>query len=105
MQTYRSLERAKRAVLAAHGLDFPLKWYKHVDELQDMREGTYIRWVNLERRKLTNGGFVVSVQIRDKGIYVLVRNNMGRLFGLWADECLIFQKLTKEDHMVLGLLS
>lgn len=105
METYGSIERAKRAALAAHGLTFPLKWYKHVDELQHMREGTYVRWVNLERRKLTNGGIVVGVEIREKGIHILVRNNLGKVFGIWADDCLLFQKLTKQEHLVLGLLS
>jgi hypothetical protein len=93
METYASIERAKRAVLAAHGLNFPLKWYKHVDELQDMREGTFVRWVNLANRKLTNGGIVV------------VRNNLGRVFSFWADECLLFQKLTKQEHLMLDLLN
>jgi len=105
METYASIDRAKRAVLAAHGLNFPLKWYKHVDELQHMREGTFVRWVNLANRKLTNGGIVVGVQIREKGIYVIVRNNLGRVFSFWADECLLFQKLTKQEHLMLDLLN
>lgn len=105
MDTYRSIERRKRAALAEHGFDFPLKWYKHVDELQDMREGTYVRWINLERRKLTNGGFVIGVEIREKGIHITVRSASGKVFGFWADECLLFQKLTKQEHLVLGLLS
>ena len=105
METYASIERAKRAALASHGLSFPLKWYRHIDELNQMREGTYVRWVNLERRKLTNGGIVVGVQIREKGIYLMVRNNMGKMFGVWADECLLFQKLTKQEHLILDLIN
>jgi hypothetical protein len=100
----RQIEKDKKAVLHAENLlpfAVKLKGYKHVDELQDMREGTFVRWIHFNRRKLTNGAFLVRVDIRDDGIYLLMRNTYGKLFSIWADECLIFQKITPQERIML----
>ena len=70
-------------------------------ELQDMREGTYVRWIHSKRRKLTNGAFLVRVDLRDDGIHMLLRNGYNQMFSLWADECMLFQKITAEERVML----
>jgi hypothetical protein len=75
-----------------------------VDELQDMQEGTYIRWVHLERRKLTNGAFLVRVDIRDDGIYLLMKNGFNKLFSVWADECLVFRKIAPQERVLMAAM-
>ena len=104
----RQIEKDKRIVLANEQLSLyvgALKGYKYIDELQDMNEGSFIRWVHLERRKLTNGAFLVRVDIRDDGIYLLMRNSFNKLFSIWADECLIFQKITAQEKIVLTAMN
>jgi hypothetical protein len=104
----KRIEKRKQAVLAENGLlqYLPkLKQYKLVDELHDMREGSYVRWIHLDRRKLTNGAFLVRVDIRDDGIYLLMRNAYHRLFSVWADECLIFQKIMAEEVVLLRAMN
>ena len=103
----KQIEKKKKSVLAEHGfLEYlpKLKRYKVVDELQDMHEGTFLRWIHLRRRKLTNGAFLVRVDIRDDGIYLLMKNNMQQLFSVWADECILFQKITAEEIVLLKAL-
>ena len=103
-----SIDRVKKQVLSEEGLlhlSNTLKGYKFVDELQNMREGTFVRWFHLGRRRLTNGAFLVRVDIRDDGIYLLFRNNFKKLFSVWADECLLFQKITAEEHIVLSAMN
>jgi len=104
MNSLRQIERDKKNVLAEHGmLDVApaLKGYKYVDELQDMQEGTYVRWIHLHRRKLTNGAFLVRVDIREDGIYLLMKNRYNHFFSVWADECLVFQKITQQERVIL----
>jgi hypothetical protein len=104
----KKIELNKRSVLAEHGLShylLKLKRYKVVDELQEMREGTYLRWVHLGRRKLTNGAFLVRVDIRDDGIYLLMKNSYQQLFSVWADECLLFQKITPQEVVLLAAMN
>ena len=104
----RQIEQDKRIVLANEQLSLyvaALKGYKYIDELQDMNEGSFIRWVHLERRKLTNGAFLVRVDIRDDGIYLLMRNSFNKMFSIWADECLIFQKMTAQEKIVLTAMN
>lgn len=104
----RQIEKDKRVVLANEQLSLyvaALKGYKYIDELQDMIEGTFIRWVHLDRRKLTNGAFLVRVDIRDDGIYLLMRNGFNKMFSIWADECLIFQKITAQEKIVLTAMN
>jgi hypothetical protein len=104
----RQIEHEKRAVLANEKMMrfLPaLKGYKYVDELQDMQEGTYVRWVHLDRRKLTNGAFLVRVDIRDDGIYLLMRNGFKKMFSVWADECLVFQKIGLDERVMLTAMN
>jgi hypothetical protein len=79
----------------------PLAHYKYVDGLHDLKTGGYIRWVHAtDLSKLMNGGFVVRVNIEDEGTLVLCKNR-GRFFNLYMDECIIFQKITPEEHLIL----
>jgi hypothetical protein len=75
-----------------------LKGYKYVDELDDLKYGTYIRWIpisNPEVIHMKKGAIFCEVRIEDEGVY-LVCKNFGysrRHFRIKMDENLIFQKL------------
>ena len=102
--TLTDIEKYKRYVLQEEKLTAllpKLKGYKYIDELQDMRVGTYVRWIHSKRRKLTNGAFLVRVDLRDDGIHMLLRNGYNQMFSLWADECMLFQKITAEERVML----
>lgn len=104
----KQIERTKRAVLAEQGLlqYMPrLKGYKYIDELQEMQEGSFVRWIHLHRRNLTNGGFLVRVDIRDDGIYLLMKNGFNKMMSLWADECIIFQKIPPQEQVMLTAMN
>lgn len=84
-----------------------LKHYQFVDELPDMKYGSYIRWINLtnvENIKLTNGGIVCEIKMEEKGIIIVCKNNMNRLFQLNMNEALIFRKLTNQELILLSAL-
>ena len=83
-----------------------LKFYRYVDELPDIHYGSYVRWISLKNPnniRLTNGGIVCDVKI-DDGINVVCRNNMHRFFQFKMGECLVFQKLTDQEQVLLSAL-
>tara|TARA_B110000305_G_C19332854_1_gene584922 strand:- start:64 stop:483 length:420 start_codon:yes stop_codon:yes gene_type:complete len=85
-----------------------LKYYRHVDELPDIEFGNYIRWIPIKKGvseiKLTNGGLIIGIEIFDNGIHIKCKNNMNRIFQIKLDECLVFQKLTDQEEILLKVV-
>ena len=84
-----------------------LKCYRFVDELEDVRYGSYIRWINLknpEKIKLCNGGFITSMNMSNDDIYITCRNNMNRFFRVRMNDAIIFQRNTQQEEILLKVL-
>ena len=85
-----------------------LKEYRYCSEMCDLQDGYYIRWISLKNPdniKLTNGAHILDILIKDKGPHVLCKNNRNRIFQIKFDECYIFQKLTNQENIILGVLN
>ena len=86
-----------------------LKEYKYIDEMNDLKYGTYIRWIpinNPENIHLTKGAVFCEIKITDNGVFIVCKN-MGystKHFQIKMDECLIFQKLTSQEQVLLSAL-
>jgi hypothetical protein len=81
--------------------------YRYVDDLEDVQYGCYIRWIPLQNPtviKLTNGGTIVDIKILENGIHIVCKNNMNRIFQIKFDECMIFQKLTEQENVIISVL-
>jgi hypothetical protein len=100
--TYRKINGLKHKILSKTTVDpKKLKEYRYVDELHELKIGGYVRWINVENLgKLMNGGFVVQIDIEDEGTRILCKNR-GRLFQFWMDECIVFQKISEQEHIIL----
>ena len=84
-----------------------LKDYRYVGELHEIRYGAYIRWINLkniDNIRLTNGGIICDIQVTNTGLWIKCKNNMNHFFQLKLDECLIFQKLSDQERILLKAL-
>ena len=80
-----------------------LKDYQYIDELPDLVEGRYIRWINIINPhdiKLTNGGILCEIKMEDY-VTLVMKNKMNRFFQINLDENLIFQKLTDQEKVIL----
>ena len=85
-----------------------LKAYRFVDELPELKYGTYIRWIPLtdpENIKLTTGGIVCEMKVGDDGIVVTCKNRFNRMFSIKMQENLIFQKMTDQERVLISALS
>jgi len=83
--------------------------YKYVDEMNDMKYGTYMRWIPLNNPnviKLTKGALFCELKITDNGVNIICKNYgyNKRCFQIKMDECLIFRKLTDQEQVLLSAL-
>lgn len=85
-----------------------LKDYKYVDELPDLQEGRYIRWISNkdpEKMYLANGGIVVGTKVVDGGMNIICKNNMNRIFEIKMKNNIVFQKLTNQEKVLLDVMN
>ena len=86
-----------------------LKDYKYVDEMNDLKYGTFIRWIPIEDPTniyLTKGALFCEMKITDDGVFCVCKN-FGfppRHFQISMDKNLIFQKLTEQELVLLSAL-
>lgn len=84
-----------------------LKSYRYVDEMNELKYGAYIRWISLKdpsNIKLTNGGIICDLLVKDTGIHIVCRNNMNRFFQLRILENMVFQKLSEQENVLLSVM-
>ena len=75
--------------------------YRLVDRICDLRNGRLIRWIKRANGSLTNGGLLMTVKIENTGVTLLCKNNINRFFNAKFDDCIVFQKLSMEEQIVL----
>ena len=86
-----------------------LKDYKYVDEMSDLKYGTFVRWIPIEDPTnvyLTKGALFCEMKIKDDGVFCVCKN-FGfppRHFQISMDKNLIFQKLTDQELVLLSAL-
>lgn len=86
-----------------------LKYYKYVDEMNDLKYGTFIRWIPIEDPDniyLTKGALFCEMKIMDDGVFCVCKNFgfPARHFRISMDKNLIFQKLTEQEMVLLSAL-
>ena len=83
--------------------------YKYVDEMNDLKYGTYIRWIPIEDPNnifLTKGAIFCELKITDNGVSCICKNYgfKTKHFQIEMDKNLIFQKLTNQELVLLSAL-
>ena len=113
-KTFNILSREINHVLLENGCSSnkklfleKLDGYRYVDEIHELFRGKFIRWIRISNKTptLTNGAIVMEIKFLDDGIQVLCRNGMNRFIQFKWDECIVFQKLTDEEWMLLSVKS
>ena len=109
--SFKDVERKKQQILEELNLTKvelkkilkKLDDYRYIDELPELQQGRYLRWINLTnpaKLKLTNGGILCDVKLEDNVVLVL-KNNMNIIFHINMDKCLIFQKFSDQERVIL----
>ena len=86
-----------------------LRDYKYVDEMNDLKYGTYIRWIPINNPNtiiLTKGAVFCEMKITDEGVFLVCKNYgySSKHFQIQMDTNLIFQKLTTQEQILLSAL-
>ncbi len=84
-----------------------LNHYRYCSDISDLQYGYYIRWISLknpENIKLTNGALIVDILISNNCVQILCKNNRNRIFQIKFDECIIFQKISEQEFIILQVL-
>lgn len=84
-----------------------LKDYRYVSDMADLNYGSFIRWINLNKVddiKITKGGVIVDIKFYSSGVIIQCKNFRNTIFTLKFDECLIFQKLTLQESVLLDVI-
>jgi hypothetical protein len=88
-----------------------LKGYKYVDELSDLKYGTYLRWISINDPEpvnihLTKGALFCDIKIKEEGVYIILKNYgySNKHFQIKLDENLVFQRLTEQELVLLSAL-
>jgi len=82
-----------------------LKGYRYVDEISDLKTNVYIKWIRIDSpNKLTKGAISCSVKITNEGMLVMCKNHFGKFFYLNMEMCVIFQKITNEENVILSAM-
>jgi hypothetical protein len=106
LKILKELQLSKKDTLDMYN---KLKNYKYIDEMNDLKYGTYLRWVPIEDPNnihLTKGAIFCEMKIKDDGVFCLCKNFgfSSKHFQISIDKNLIFQKLTNEELVLLSAL-
>lgn len=119
--SYDKINTIKYNVLTRIGLEddelesilLKLSDYRYVEELQDIHHGAFVRYIPLTNKSnkgnkdneiiLKPGGFICDIKILGTGVQFLCRNHFRKMFQLRVDEVLLFQKLTKQEEVILSV--
>uniref|UniRef100_A0A6C0L6R2 Uncharacterized protein n=1 Tax=viral metagenome TaxID=1070528 RepID=A0A6C0L6R2_9ZZZZ len=97
--------------------------YRLVDDVHELHVGKHVRWIreqvltnglaqvltnglaqvltNGQVQVLTNGGIVTTIKFLDNGTQVLCKSNGLRFIQFKFDECIIFQKMSLEEQLIM----
>jgi len=72
--------------------------YKIIHEIDKLRYGSYIKWI--KDKKLYKGMIICDIVIGDEGVNIKGKTFTNQFLTIKMDECIIFQKLTKEEVII-----
>ena len=83
-----------------------LQNYKYIDDLNDLREGAYIRWIKIENNTnlyLNKGALYCNLLINENSIGIVCKKIIGQYFTIYnLDEYIFFQKLSNQEICILN---
>ena len=84
-----------------------LKGYKYIDEINELKYGSFVRWIPISDPNylpLHHCGIICEIKIIDDWVLITSKNFMHRHYTFKLDECLIFQKLTSQEQIIINAL-
>jgi hypothetical protein len=116
--TFRRIEEIKYAMLNELNLSpklfikiiTSLKNYKYIDNLNEIREGSYIRWIKIDNDDnnelyLNKGALYCNIVITDNAVGMICKKIIGQYFTIYnLDQYIFFQKLSEQEISILNAI-
>ena len=87
---------------------YKLRDYRHVDDLNGLTHGAYIRWIDLknpERLCLARGAIICDIKIGQKGVQLLCKTHPNpAMFHVVMDEVVVFQRMSQQERVILAAM-
>jgi len=72
--------------------------YQLIQELNEIKEGRFIKWIKLSDKKWRNG-FVIKVDIQEDGARIITKK--GKYVSTCiVDESIVYQKLSLDERLI-----
>lgn len=86
-----------------------LEDYKYVDEMGDLKTGSFIRWIPICEDKeveLKKGGVLCDVKVTNNGVFLVCKvfSYKASHIQFKMDDALIFQKLSDQEKILLSAI-
>lgn len=89
----------------AIGIAMELKDYIFIDEISDIKDGRFVKWIKLDdSSKLNQGGIICGYEVGKEGVYLKCKNFKNRFFSLSLEKNLVFQKLSNQEIIIINAL-
>ncbi len=104
-----TLTCARLTKKARHDILKRLVGYRYVDQLDELHVGKFTRWIQKYALSpdvkfeyvVQRGGFLTSIDFTDNGIVLTIKMWNNRLYKIAFDNCLIYQKLSVGEELIL----
>jgi len=88
---------------------YKLKKYRYVDNMNELKHGGFIRWINIRDSTatlvLSGVAIFCDFKITDKGVSVVYTNFFRKKkYEFVMEEAIIFQKLTYQEEVLLHIM-
>jgi len=90
-----------------HTITKKLKEYRYVDGMNELTYGSFIRWIPItdpDNIFLTTTAIFCEFKIKEDGVHFLYKNFNNRFAQMKMDECLLFQKMSLQEKVLLTAL-
>jgi hypothetical protein len=104
---YDILKELEFSTQEIRGLLKKLKPYAYVDEMSELRYGSFIRWIPIkdpDNLYLTQGAILCDIKVVDSGVQLCLKNYAHKHFQIKMEENIIFQKLSGQEQVLLTAL-
>lgn len=85
-----------------------LNGYVYIDEIHEVRSGTYIRWLNVsddDDITLAKGGIFCDVRFSDYGTVLRCKTFRNQYYEVKMDNVILFRKLTPQERVLMCALT
>ncbi len=81
-----------------------LQYYKVIDNISEINEGKYIRWININTNKLTNGALVCDIEITDEDILIYCKTINNKFITLSYNKNILFEKISDDELLLINVV-